>query len=391
MDGAKVDDGGAVDDPGDDRAGPRPQPDRVVAGHGHPHRLDLDAGQGAPSGRSRGAHRLQALVGAEALPELSGSERRHAPEVDGLAVLAQVGQRGVLQCGQHQRPGPQSPGQPVAAAGLDQAGPPGDDAGLGPAQELVAGERHQRRTGLERLAGGRLGVQPRRRAAVQPRASAVEQPRADVDHQRRSQVGQLGRAGRLGVAHHPEVRLVHLHHDGHIVAGVGHRGGEVVPAGAVGGPHLHQPGARPRHHVGHPEPAPDLHQLASGDHRVAALGQRGQHQHHRRGAIVHRHRGLGPAGPGQQRGRAGLAVAALAGLEIQLQVGIVGALAPGQRRPPQVGVQQHAGPVDDRRQQPPADGAGPVLGRIGITGRDRGPGRVHQKRMGQVEAGQRAG
>ena len=391
MDGAKVDDGRAVDDPGDDRAGKRPQPARVVSGHGHPHRLDLDTGQGAPSRGGRGGRLGQAVVDAEALAKLVGSERGHAPEVDRLAVGAQVGQRGVLQRGQHQRAGPQGPRQPVPAAGFDQVGPPRDDPGLRPAQELVTGEGHQGRAGLQALAGGRLGVQPGRRSAVQPRAPAVEEPRADVGHQWRAQVGQLGRAGGLGVAHHPEVRLVDLYHCGDVVAGVDHRRGEVGPSGAIGGADLHQPGSRPRHDVGHPEAAADLHQLASGDHRVAALRQRGQHQHDRGRAVVHHHRGLGPAGPGQQPGHAGLAVAALARGEVQFQVRVVGALRPSHRCPPQVGVQQHAGSVDHRRQQPPSDSMGPIRCRVGVAGRDRGPGRVHQQRPGQADAGQRAG
>ena len=151
----------------------------------------------------------------------------------------------------------------MPAAGVHQLGPTGDDARLRAAEELVSREGHQRRAGVEGLAGRGLALQPRRRLAFEPAAAAVEQAGPDVGHQRRAQIGQLGCAGRLGVAGEPEVRPVHLHYHRRVVVPVGQRRCVVGPAGAVGGADLDQAGARPGHHVGHSEPPADLDELAA--------------------------------------------------------------------------------------------------------------------------------
>ena len=109
---------------------------------------------------------------------------------------------------------------------------------------------------------------------------------------------------------------------------------------------------------GQPEPVADLDHLAAGDDDLAPGGQRGRGEHQGRGAVVRR-RAPPPASgtAARQRGqRAGPAAAALAGGEVELDVrgprrGGDGVARRGrQRRPAQVGVQQHPAGVDHRAQ-----------------------------------------
>ena len=165
IDRAQVADGATVVDPGDDRRVVGPQGGGVVA-------VEADAGrrQVVPGHRppARHRHRVARRADAQRLgPPPQLVDRQRAMRQNGMASpsRAQVGQRRLLQGGQHQTARPQGPAQRMAGAGGHHVGPAGDHPGLGPAEQLVAGERHRRRAGRQRLAGRRLPRQPRRRAA----------------------------------------------------------------------------------------------------------------------------------------------------------------------------------------------------------------------------------
>ena len=70
-------------------------------------------------------------------------------------------------------------------------------AGLRPAEQLVAAERHQRSAVVQRLASGRLAVQPGRRRPGEPRTVRIDQPAADVGDHRHAERRQLGDRRRL--------------------------------------------------------------------------------------------------------------------------------------------------------------------------------------------------
>ena len=99
----------------------------------------------------------------------------------------------------------------------------------------------------------------------------------------------------------------------------------VGDAGAIGGAHFAQHRARLRHHVGNAERAADLHQLAARDDDLAAFGQRIQRQQHRGGVVVDHEVETSRAAVQQSRkaaDRRDVALAALAGREVEFQVGI---------------------------------------------------------------------
>ena len=63
---------------------------------------------------------------------------------------------------------------------LDEIGPPGDDAGLRPSEQLVGAEGDEVGAVGERLHRRGLAGEPRRRRPVQPGHGRVEEPAADV-------------------------------------------------------------------------------------------------------------------------------------------------------------------------------------------------------------------
>jgi hypothetical protein len=235
---------------------------------------------------------------------------------------------------------------------------PDQDPGLGAAQELVAREADDvdagghdlGHRGLDRQAQGLLLAPPHQVAL--PRSTMVATPRV---RQRR----QLGLADLGGEADHREVRAMDLEQE---------RGGRpdralVVGAlGLVGGADLAQDRARQRQDLRDAERAADLDQLAARHDHLAAGGQRGQRQHGGGGVVVDDAGRLGAADRAHQRRGVGVARPAGAARQIVLEVG---GAAPdldhrgdrrlGQRRAPQVGVDDHAGGVDHptERRRPP--------------------------------------
>ena len=101
-------------------------------------------------------------------------------------------------------------------------------------------------------------------------------------------------------------------------------------ARAVGRAHLAQPRARLGHHVGHPEPSADLHELCARDHHLAAARQRCQGQHRRGRAVVDDDGGLCAREPAEQRFGVRVARAASARREVVLEVR-VSAASPAMR------------------------------------------------------------
>ena len=242
-------------------------------------------------------------------------------------------------------------GQGVAAEPLHQLAPADDDTGLGPAQELIAGEHGQVGAGRQALLHCRLRGQAEA-GGVQETAGAqvVEQQDAVLV----GQPGQVVYLRRLREAHDAEVAGVDAH-DGRGVRSDGRL--VVAQVGAVGGAHLHQAGVRLAHHVGDAEAAADLHRLPTGDDHLAAAGQGGESEEDGRGVVVNGHGCLSTGELTQNRLQVHEAGAAHPCVEIELQVRVTcgdggrgGYCVLGQGCPAEVGVDDDAGGVDERPQ-----------------------------------------
>ena len=178
----------------------------------------------------------------------------------------------------------------MGAGGGDRVRAADEQAGLRAAEQLVAGEAHERRAGRDRA--------PHRRLVGQRRQVLREVARADVVDHRRAELAQLLD---LDLLHEPElaeVRGVRAHDRARLRAD---RALVVGAARAVRGADLDQPGARLRDDLGDPEAAADLDQLPARDHDVAPrAGERRGREQHRGGAVVDRHRRLRPGQLAQQ-------------------------------------------------------------------------------------------
>ena len=136
-----------------------------------------------------------------------------------------------------------------------------------------------------------------------------------------------------------------------VVAGADDRPLVVGQPGAIGGADVDQAGTRLLEHVGNPERPSDLHRLASRHGDVPPGGQRRQHQQHGGGVVVDHDRLLGAAQLGEQLADGPLARAAVAGGQVELDGLRQRRLVDPHRSAPEVGVEQHAGGVDDRVEQ----------------------------------------
>ena len=186
VDAAQVEVRALVADASDDRRRRGTQVGEVVAVERHAVRRHRDARRRPGAGERLGRDRLaDTRFGHDPLRPVAEHRDRgvdHPPERDRHGrVAAEVGERDVLQRSQHQPAGPQRPGQRMRGAGGDEVGPPGDDAGLRAAEQLVAAERHERGAVGQGLHGRRLAGQPRRWRAGEPRHGGIEQATADVD------------------------------------------------------------------------------------------------------------------------------------------------------------------------------------------------------------------
>lgn len=130
---------------------------------------------------------------------------------------------------------------------------------------------------------------------------------------------------------------------------------------AVGGAHLLQAGEPAADDVRDPERAPDLDQLAPRHDHFLVRGQRVEAEQDRGGVVVDHDPVLRSGHRPDQARQVRVARAALAALQVKLQVEIAGRLGQGrdrglaQRRAAEVGVQDHAGGVDHPPQRGPAD------------------------------------
>ena len=249
----------------------------------------------------------------------------------------------------------------VPAELLDELGPAHDDPSLRAAEQLVTRAEHEAGAIGERVGHARLvGRHP---------VAVREQARSDVVEERHTAlVGERGQVfgARLGrEPDHAVVRGVHLQDRAGPLGG-----GRPVVADprAVRGSHLDELGARGTHDVGDPELAPDLDQLSARDQDLPALGEGRECQHEGRRAIVHDKRVLGAGEGDQQFLGARPSPAALAGLALDLEVGVGGGgpgcgarRVRGQRRAPEVRMQDHPGRVDHGGEAG-GDAGGPLTG-----------------------------
>jgi dUTP pyrophosphatase len=211
----------------------------------------------------------------------------------------------------------------------------------------------------QRLHGGGFAGQPGRGSTGQPGAGGVDEAAADVGHHRHAKRGELLDRGLLDEALDAVVAGVHLQHHCHVGVLAPERPAVVGRAGAVGGAHVDQFGARLLHHLGHPEAAADLDALATAHQHLATVGQCCTHQQHGGGVVVHDDGGLGAAHAGEQLADGALARPALAGGEVELDVHGTGLGVERHRGSPEVGVQQNAGGVHHVGEQGAAECFGP--------------------------------
>ncbi len=231
-----------------------------------------------------------------------------------------------------------------------------DDPRLRPAQQLVPGEADQ--------VGARLDAGPRR-GLVQQVRQVEQRAGAEVVDQRHVSARQLRQLLQPGVGREPddpEVRLVHPQDRPRLARD---RLAIVRDAGAVRGADLHQPRARLGEDVGDPEPVADLDQLTAADQHLAAARGRREAQQHGRRVVVHGQPRLRARQARQQDGEVVVPRAATPRRQVVLERRVAGRhLAHPldrnlrQRRPAQVGVDDHAGRVQHRTQagrpsQPP--------------------------------------
>ena len=268
---------------------------------------------------------------------------------------------------------------------FDQILPPDQDPRLRASEKLVPGEADQVGTGAEALGRRRLVADAAERARAQVVDEGHAMPPRDL--------GELGELGLLGKAHDSEVRLVHPKQNG----GLGPDRALVVGGTRpVRRPHLHEPCAGAREHLGDAKTVPDLDQFASRDHHFSAFGECGEREQHGRGVVVDHESGLGAREATKEGAEMVLARSALPAFEVVLEVRVAGPhfhhpceSGFGQGRTPEIGVHEHAGRVQHTPQRRPACAGKLAQHRIDErAGLSSGPdldSRALQDRAGDVE------
>ena len=187
--------------------------------------------------------------------------------------------------------------------------------------------------------------------APEPMSSIIHSPRSWASFARPATRGLLGEAD------DPVVAVVDPQDRGGLRAD---RPLVVREPRLVGRPHLAEPGARDLEDLRQPEAAADLDELTARDDHLAARRQGAEGQDRRGGVVVDDGRRLGTGQLAQEPRDARGAPAALAVVELELEV----AVAPGhrgdrfgrlrrQRGPPQARVQQDARRVDHGPERSP--------------------------------------
>ncbi len=278
----------------------------VVAGDRDADRRDLGARERAGASNCLGVDDIAGSQRVRPGAQLVEGRRGHPPERDRLAVTAEVGEGDALEHREREAASAKRPRKGVARARVDHVLPASDDAGLRSAEELVAGERDRCRARLERLPRGSLAPHPRRGAVGQPGAGGIEEARADVDDHGRAERRERVDLDALGEALDAVVRRVDFQDQGNVGVRIGRRSLVVGEPGAIRRADIDKSSARLGHDLRNPEASADLHRLAARDHHVAASPERGEHEQHRRGTVVHDERGLSTARSRQEaspRGR----------------------------------------------------------------------------------------
>ncbi len=185
----------------------------------------------------------------------------------------------------------------MAPARVDQVGATRQDAGLRAAEELVAGEDHERGARRDRLPHGGLVAQPGRWAGGQPGTRRVEEPGTQIDDDRWPERREWLDGCVLGEASDAVVRLVHLEDQLDIARD------RLVVGGtrAVGGPDLDQTRPRLLHDLRDAETAADLDQLAPRDRDAASACESSKREQHGGRTVVDDEHCFGAARSGEQR------------------------------------------------------------------------------------------
>ena len=289
-----------------------------------------------------------------------------APRALGLAVEPQRR----LERREAQLVEPQRARQRVARGGGDRLGAPDHQAGLRPAEQLVAREADERGARGHGAAHRRLLAQDLELGQV---------PRADVVDHRHAERAQLLDRDLLDEAELAEVRRVRAQQRAGALAD---RALVVGAPRAVGRADLDERRAGLRDHLGHAEAAADLDELPARDDDLAPRpGQRRGREQHRAGAVVDRQRRLGARQLAQQSLDVAVARPAHAVLPLEVRVALgrpcdrfAGGL--GERRAPEVRVHDHAGRVEHAPQRRPLRRPRPL------------PRARHQVDLAAVPAGQ---
>jgi hypothetical protein len=216
-------------------------------------RLQLDIGD---CRRARGDGRQEAIAKRLDLPDIARQQPQGGePQPQTVGVGVEPEHR--LERCQPALVEPQRPLQRIAVELADEFGAADDDAGLRPAEQLVAAEGHQIGAGVERL--------HRRRLARQAVFGEVdERPAAEVYGEGQAvAVGEFGQFGFADGRREALDRIVggmHLHQHRRARADGGREIGKVGPVRRAD---LDQLAARARHDIRHAEGAADLDQLAA--------------------------------------------------------------------------------------------------------------------------------
>ena len=389
--GAQVADRAAVVDPGHDRRVVGPQGGGVVAVEATPADGRSCPGSEPPPATATVSHGVP-TPSASARPARRRPTGPPCARRGGVPVAAQIRERRSCRAASTS-----PPGRSARPSGWRARRPPRrpDRRSPRPGARRAACRRRKspRGAGGQCLAGRRLPRQPaggRRPATGWPRRAGP----TDVGHDRRPQGRQPGHVDRLGEADDPVVRLVDLQHQGDVVVHPRPRPGS-RPAGC-GWWCRPRPGGRPT------GPSPRgrgtrrrSRRAPPGTRRHARSRARAASTSSRAAAPLFTTRAASAPRPGPAGRRRGRGGSPPARRQVELQVGVAagagGQRTGAERRPAQVGVEQHAGGVDHRPQQGGGHPLRPRPGRSRIPGGDGGTGGVDQQRVGQPDIRQLTG
>ena len=231
---------------------------------------------------------------------------------------------GLLEGGEDELVAPDGAEKGVFLDAGDEVGPAGDDPGLGAAEELVAGEGDEVDAVGEGLHGGGLALDGGEAGGVHEGAGA--EVLDEGEGVLAGEGGEFGDGGLVGEAFEGEVGAVDFEDEG----GFPGEGGLVVAeVGFVGGAGLDEAGSGGLEDFGDAEAAADLDEFAAGDDDLVVPGgaegdEVAEGDDEGGGAVVDGG-GFFRAEDGGEGGfEVGGARAALAGGEVELEVGVAG-------------------------------------------------------------------